>query len=103
MEQERSLPVFTIVYKISGRIGGITNVISYDNYTKELLRNNIVLKKLSNEEEQSLIKTFSDNGFLKQIDIHTHQETFQMLSNTNSSLHGNLSAPSLDGIPVLLV
>lgn len=103
MEQERSLPVFASVYEISGGIGSITNVISYDNCKKELLRNNIVLKKLSNEEEQSLIKTFSDNGFLKQIDIHTHQETFQMLSNTNSSLHGNLRVPSLDGIPVLLV
>jgi hypothetical protein len=65
MEEERNRPVFAFVYKISGGIGSITNVISYDSITKELLRNNAVLKKLSDEEEKSLINTFSDNGFFE--------------------------------------
>lgn len=65
MEQERPYPVFAFVYRISGGIAGIKNVISYDSITKKLLRNDQLLKKLSNEDEKKLIATFTDNGFFE--------------------------------------
>jgi hypothetical protein len=40
-------------------------LISYDSITKELLRNDALLKQLSDEDEKTLFNTFSDNGFFE--------------------------------------